>query len=585
MTKYPFPVEFIPNTPQIYHGPKTRMYNCLQAFNILGRSRITESEFLDFIVDKYGDMASNIEKVKFYKYFHKGEFCYFAVFWTGNDALFRDVLYDDGKSITELTGWYPLVTGSRISRRQQAADVYIREKLRYCMNRTKFESTFDVGIPMSLEKISLGQGNSFLIKTSVWNLLLDVGIDTKKLDLRRLDKTKKTILILSHAHTDHVGGIKDFIQDRNVFIISTELTLDFVLNKLDNWYGLKQILPKNFFYRVFPARYGCVYKFDKGGSLAFFYSSHYPGGAMVLLRFKNNKSFLYTGDFSLSSEYGVEAKSELMNRNSSLWKEAQNCVDWALIDAALSHESFESPAHDNEGVFERIHQTIENHGCVLFLIEPQDLGFFLCIDLLLKERKIPIYVDPFIKRLLNSIDKYFKLRRTDSLWPALQPFLAQRNNLFESVWLYEMDQNWVNNVVYHHSKGYPYILILDYKRALKDGYGNMVKFQTLVTNSNLTYIIGKRADSELTKQILARSIAVPWGCIKLGENTLFVRDDYWLSHCSYSELERLFETIGLRIGRTFLFHQYPESIDAIAKSLGKRFGINICAISKEKVRL
>jgi hypothetical protein len=177
------------------------------------------------------------------------------------------------------------------------------------------------------------------------------------------------------------------------------------------------------------------------------------------------------------------------------------------------------------------------------------------------------------------------LRRTDSLWPALQPFLAQRNNLFESVWLYEMDKSWVSNVAYHRSKGYPCILILDYKRALKDGYGNIAKFQNLITNSNLTYIIGKKVNSELTRQIKTGSIAVPWGCIKLNENTLFVRDDFWLSHCSYSELESLFEAIGSRIGRTFFFHQYPENIRAIAQSLSKKFGINISAIFEEKIKL
>lgn len=584
MSNYPFPVEFLPSTPQIYHGPKTRMYRCLTAFNLLNRKRITENEFLEFIINRYKDLVKNVDKVKFYKYFYKGEFCYFAIFWTKSNALFRDKLYYDGKLITELTGWYPLVTGSRISRRHQAADVYIREKIRYCMNRNKFES-FDLGIPLSLEKISLGQGNSFLIKTSIWNILLDAGISGKKMDMRKLDKTKKTILILSHAHTDHIGGIKKFIQNNNVIIISTELTLDFILNKLDNWYGIKQILPKHFFYRVFAMRYGNVYKFEKGGSLSCFYSSHYPGGAMILLKFKNNKSFLYTGDFSLSSEYGRGAKSELMNPCSRLWIEAQRFVDLALIDAALSHESSGVPSNVAEQVFEEVDKIVKNDGYTLFLIEPQDLGFFLYIDLFLKEPKIPKYVDPFIKRTLNSIDKYFKLRRPDSLWPAMKSLFAQRKNLFESVWLYEMDENWHNNFSYHRSKGYPLILILNYKRSLKDAYGNVAQFQKLVSNSDLTCIINKGTNSKALQQIKTGSIDASWGVLKLNSNTSSFQEDYWLSHCSFLELENLFKEIGKRIGRTFLFHHYPEKIDAVAKQLGEKFNIYVKAISENEVPL
>lgn len=103
MTGYPFPVEFIPKASQVFHGPKTRVYDCTKEFTSIGHSRISETEFLGYILNKYKEMVSNIEKVKFYKVFHKGDFCYFAVFWTSANGLFRDQLYDDGKLITEKT--------------------------------------------------------------------------------------------------------------------------------------------------------------------------------------------------------------------------------------------------------------------------------------------------------------------------------------------------------------------------------------------------------------------------------------------------------------------------------------------------
>jgi len=586
LSQYPFPVEFVPKSVQIYHGPKKRMQEYLKSFACLKRSRMTEKEFLDYIISTYSEFKNNIQKVKFYKYLYQGMILHFAIVWTRNDALFRDKLFEEGREVTERTGWYPLVTGSRVGRRERAADVHIRESLRKCMNRSKFESTFDLGIPISLEKVGSGSGNAFLMKTSTWNLLFDTGIDPAKLDLNKLDNRKKTIVILSHAHADHVGGLLKIIPNKSFFIIATEITLDLVLNRYDYLHGLDKLLPVNFFYRIFPARFDCVYKFVKGGSLAFFHSSHYPGGVMTLIKFKNGKSFLYTGDFSLSPKYGNETRSMLLQEDSVLWVEANNCIDWALIDAALATKTEIMTFCPEDQLSKGINNSLKENGTTIILIEPQDLGFFLYLDLAsqflvgLGKRRIPFYVDPFIKRLLNTLDKYFKLKRSHSLWPAIQPLLTQRKNIFESVWLYEMDRNWVKNIVYHRSMGSPVLLILDYKRALKDGYGNPVEFQRLVVNSDKIFLVGKSLAQEFQPPASHRKLQAHWGNIELSRDIVLLREDNWLPHCSMSQLEFLLETIKSRLKMIYLFHQCPETLDTVAKTLRMKLKSSIYGLSR-----
>jgi hypothetical protein len=306
---------------------------------------------------------------------------------------------------------------------------------------------------------------------------------------------------------------------------------------------------------------------------------------MTLIKFKNGKSLLYTGDFSLSSKYGIEARSQLLKKDSALWIEANNCIDWALIDGALASKTETMKINPEDQLFERIEDSLKRNAIVVFLIEPQDLGFFLYLDVVSeflvgsRRLRVPIYVDPFIKRLLNTMDKYFKLKRTHSVWPAIQPLLKHRKNIFESVWLYEMDQNWVKNITYHRSKGSPLLLILDYKRAIKDGYGDTVEFQKLAINSDKIFLVGKTLEQEFKQPESCRKLQAHWGNIELNKDIFLLHGDNWLPHCSMPELEFLLETIKSSVGKIFLFHQNAAALDSVAQTLRVKLKSSISGLS------
>jgi len=541
---------------------------------------MSQNEFLDYILSGYGEILASIQKVKFYVYEYKGDVLHFAILWVSDNALARDELFEKGPEITLSTGWYPLITGSRIRRKAQAADVYIRESLRKCANRTRFENLFNLGTPISIEKAYDGAGNAILLKTTKWNMLFDTGTDPKKLRLDKLDENKKTIVLLSHAHSDHTGGLIKIIRKKGFFIIATEMTVDVILNRYDHLYGLKNILPRNFFYRFFPARYNCVYNFTSGGNLSLFFSSHYLGSAMILLTFPNGKRLFYTGDFSISPIFGESVKAQLMKSSSRFWRVAENHIDVAVIDAALASQDKPSTSISKEKLMERIDSIVEKNGSVILLTKPQDYGLFLYIDLFTryligsKKRRMPIYVDPILKRQLNTLDKYLKLKWIHAIWPRLGELLRKRVTPCESVWLFEMKDDWPKNFQRHRVTGVPSIFILDYNRVVNHNYENPNALHQLFSNANLICIVGKVANQRKIEGICKNRIIKTWNLnMNISGDVLVVDGLSWMPHCTRKEMEEVVQCFAKKVWNIVFFHSNFDSLEQLGKEIFGKTGI------------
>jgi Cft2 family RNA processing exonuclease len=379
-----------------------------------------------------------------------------------------------------------------------------------------------------------------------------------------------------------VGGLLNLIPNKNFFIIATEITLDLVLNRYDHVYGLENVLPKNFFYRIFPARYDCTYRFASGGALNFFYSSHYPGSAMILITFSNGKTLLYTGDFSISSVYGEGAKTQLLDPDSCLWQVIGGHLDWAVVDAALGSRVGEEPSFYKTGLLEKIDSVIHHNGSAVFFSEPQDCGLFLYFDLFARylsgsrSYKFPIYVDPLVKRQLNTLDKYLKLKWIHALWPDLQKFVIKRVTPCESVWLFEMGGNWSVNFDRHRASERPTLFILDFDQAVKGNYGNVRAFSKIVSEADLICVIGKISGHAPLREVCARKLLrTSEANIKISGEILLLDETPWMPHCTRNELEEILRRNKSRIENVLLFHGRLDALDQLAKDVSKSINISI----------
>jgi len=81
------------------------------------------------------------------------------------------------------------------------------------------------------------KGNSTLIETTDKNILIDAGLPLSNLE-KRINKSlpKIDILIITHTHTDHIGGIKSVLKKHSPKIYTIEHNLN---EKIPNYDDIK----------------------------------------------------------------------------------------------------------------------------------------------------------------------------------------------------------------------------------------------------------------------------------------------------------------------------------------------------------
>lgn len=80
------------------------------------------------------------------------------------------------------------------------------------------------------------KGNSTLIETTSYNILIDAGLTLKNIEKRLNEPLPKIhILIITHIHKDHIAGIKSIIKKHNpiIYTISKEVEKNINSEKLE----------------------------------------------------------------------------------------------------------------------------------------------------------------------------------------------------------------------------------------------------------------------------------------------------------------------------------------------------------------
>lgn len=158
--------------------------------------------------------------------------------------------------------------------------------------------------------------SAFLVRLADINVLLDAGTNFEDNLDDYLDKPELQIVdvvILSHAHTDHVGKIAALLKKYpNMKVIATAGTFilaDYTLNQLlnhvkkicsNNSFGRMDI--ENLYKRAALVEPDKVYYISKQVKLTMYTAGHLPGSCMIKLE-SGNRSLLYTGDLSIKSTF------------------------------------------------------------------------------------------------------------------------------------------------------------------------------------------------------------------------------------------------------------------------------------------
>lgn len=83
-------------------------------------------------------------------------------------------------------------------------------------NEPKIVQTFDGETNLEIHMIDVGQGDSILVKHKDFEMLIDAGTNSSGKDvvkyLQKLDVREIDILVGTHPHEDHIGGLDDVIK-------------------------------------------------------------------------------------------------------------------------------------------------------------------------------------------------------------------------------------------------------------------------------------------------------------------------------------------------------------------------------------
>ncbi len=213
-----------------------------------------------------------------------------AIINTVPDPVIRDQFFADRGKITNATGWYPLIQGSRA----HFFDRPFRQNEAWRKSRTRPDFR-EFGHLVKLRALANSDdtGNSFLIEGTKANVLLDAGMDCVHDSAQNL-----SLVFLSHHHRDHSGSIWNLVENTKAPIVSSQVTLNYL-------YMLDQVdisVREQLAWRTLSPEDIRLIEFGDGGSLRFFPVYHCPGAYGMTIT-DGGTSLTYFGDLCLANGF------------------------------------------------------------------------------------------------------------------------------------------------------------------------------------------------------------------------------------------------------------------------------------------
>ena len=173
------------------------------------------------------------------------------------------------------------------------------------------ESAFD---DLRVHFIDVGQGDAILIQTRYSNVLIDAGErnqgDNVLAYMRRQGVRELDIIIATHAHSDHIGGIETIIRAMDVHKVIMPEVPDAIVSTTRTYTNLLLALYEGG-HSITPARAGAVYDLGGGAYLTIIgpiqdYNSLNDMSVVSRVDF-GDVSFLFTGDLERRGELDLVA--------------------------------------------------------------------------------------------------------------------------------------------------------------------------------------------------------------------------------------------------------------------------------------
>lgn len=503
--------------------------------------------FFDYLYNNYDYIRDYIDFITFYEFDYKEKdetFKYnIAYIYTKPSLEFRDAFFGEREIITKETGWYPYITGARANFTHLTAE----KSYKYWKIKKTKPPYVHLGRPLSIKNVASDYAaTAMLLKCEKGNILLDTGFGIEEECVETID-----YIFISHFHYDHTGGLVNILKKKDIPVIMSSLTLNYMLDLDSIKDEDKKRILKNVIMSDFMNDRPYIFS-----TLEFFDSYHCPGSVGVMYKYRDT-IVVYAGDICL--ENGFYCYKDIFS--GIVEKYYKN--KYIILDSALVMKSDLSIGEDKfEDVSESLFDEIKDNNA-LFISNGTEMLFNIYIKLFAKSvlcsKETKFVVSDDLYKLLKNVLRSWLLSkyRND---PFIKYTLASgRANFAETRRLYPM------------SKGEQFLGMQDvvYILSLKD----VEKLEnTSLLNGADCFLTGPLAFENRTYDCLEN--------LKYKSIKRLASSD-WSFHSDKDSLANFI--IQHRECKFILFHSFPKVLNKFRKSFSDDIQNRIHVLSREEV--
>jgi glyoxylase-like metal-dependent hydrolase (beta-lactamase superfamily II) len=489
------------------------------------------------------------------------------------------MLYELGPEIATTVGWYPLITGAWRQSSQDPAVVKARGAtwlggaLRIVIGRLE--------VIRDLAGAGAGDrsGVSIELAGEEGSVLLDLGMDVPNPTLQ-LALMRARLIIVSHAHRDHAGGLVTALLESNAPLLMTQNTLLQLLT-------IHMTSPETtsaLIRRVRVIRIGQSIDLADGHKLEWWGANHAPGSVVTLVTTPQGQRLLYTGDISVSNSY---SDSLLRDISGSSDHPMPRSIHVALLDGTFLRKDRIDVAASGD-LRQVVESAMGRSHTMVIVCDAADVASLLYIELFKRfmtgsheTRSLQVHVDPSIASLLTLMSSSFTEGRPQDLDPLFRTLWQRRQNAFESHQLWNIDDGVGANVQFHALTGKPQLFLLT-TTLLSQGFAPLDKALEWLNKRGIdVLLVGRATESAATDSLKnKRWRAVGDQGFPLKGTVIEMDDTQWLLH---SDPKDLFAWIGGDLGQQLekirLFHNFPKRVQ---KLLASRAQGDVAALAAEE---
>jgi Cft2 family RNA processing exonuclease len=499
--------------------------------------------------------------------------------WTHNDARSRGLLFELGPEMGSKLGWYPLVKG-----RWRAAGINASVQLAGLATRSPAQLDFPLGQLLYLRDLTSGRGFelgvAIELRASKLDILFDLGMGGVNPSLQTALQRAK-LIVLSHAHRDHAGGLPEALASSSAQILMTEATL---LQLLAIHMRLNRSLIRKLLDRVLVCSTVSRIGFADGATLQTWPANHGPGSIATVISTSTGQNFLYSGDISLANSYGDSFLRAIEGSSSPAMPRR---LDLAVIDGTFLGRQIGTQSAAvvlNEFIL----GCIDKQRTALVVADAPDVAFLLFIELYQlvmssarKKRQVQAYVGPHTSALMTLVASAYIDGRLDDMDPELMRLWHTRQNIFETHQVWDIDGRVLENVRFQNGRREHIVFILT-TAELNIATQPFRDALDLLSKQGIdTLLVGRARERPFANRLRERNVLkLRSSAVHLRGSVQAMNEEIWALHSASSDLMRWMRgDLGQQLDQIRVFHNSPVLIRESIRGLSR---LGVLPIAKEE---